>query len=163
MANAARSARHVLEMCIRAVGDVTNAVHKLGTGDAVGMRDMGIHLVRIAPGDASTEYHTHYCDEEFVYVLSGEVVLVTNDGELANLLAHPRYGVEKKYLVQVAGVPTPETLDKLRRGRRDQEIRRAEREYDDILSTFRISEAATADSLRSASRRGTRITYWLKM
>ena len=41
---------------------------------------------------------------------------VTNDGELANLLAHPRYGVEKKYLVQVAGVPSEELLEKLRRG-----------------------------------------------
>ena len=48
--------------------------------------------------------------------MSEGLILVTNDGELANLLAHPRYGVEKKYLVQVAGVPTPETLDTLRRG-----------------------------------------------
>jgi len=48
--------------------------------------------------------------------MSEGLILVTNDGELANLLAHPRYGVEKKYLVQVAGVPTPETLDRLRRG-----------------------------------------------
>ena len=48
--------------------------------------------------------------------MSEGLILVTNDGELANLLAHPRYGVEKNYLVQVAGVPTPETLDKLRRG-----------------------------------------------
>lgn len=44
------------------------------------------------------------------------LILVTNDGELANLLTHPRYGVEKKYLVQVAGVPTAETLDSLRQG-----------------------------------------------
>ena len=48
--------------------------------------------------------------------MSEGLILVTNDGELANLLAHPRYGVEKKYLVQVAGVPTADTLDKLRRG-----------------------------------------------
>lgn len=48
--------------------------------------------------------------------MSEGLILVTNDGELANLLAHPRYGVEKKYLVQVAGVPSPETLDKLRKG-----------------------------------------------
>src|SRR5258705_7361422 len=40
-------------------------------GDAVGMRDIGVHLVRINPGDESTAYHTHYCDEEFVYVLAG--------------------------------------------------------------------------------------------
>ncbi len=48
--------------------------------------------------------------------MSEGLILVTNDGELANLLAHPRYGVEKKYLVQVAGVPSPETLDRLRKG-----------------------------------------------
>lgn len=44
------------------------------------------------------------------------LILVTNDGELANLLTHPRYGVEKRYLVQVAGVPNAETLDQLRQG-----------------------------------------------
>jgi 23S rRNA pseudouridine2605 synthase len=44
------------------------------------------------------------------------LILVTNDGELANLLAHPRYGVEKVYQVQVAGSPEPETLDRLRKG-----------------------------------------------
>ena len=48
--------------------------------------------------------------------MSEGLILVTNDGELANLLAHPRYGVEKKYLVQVAGVPEAELLEKLRRG-----------------------------------------------
>jgi len=44
------------------------------------------------------------------------LILVTNDGELANRLTHPRYGVEKVYLAQVAGRPTPEVLDKLKRG-----------------------------------------------
>jgi uncharacterized cupin superfamily protein len=40
-------------------------------GDAVGMTEMGVHLVRIRKGDDTTEFHTHYCDEEFVYILSG--------------------------------------------------------------------------------------------
>jgi 23S rRNA pseudouridine2605 synthase len=48
--------------------------------------------------------------------MSEGLILLTNDGPLANLLAHPRYGVEKKYLVQVAGVPNEELLEKLRRG-----------------------------------------------
>jgi 23S rRNA pseudouridine2605 synthase len=49
--------------------------------------------------------------------LSSEgLILVTNDGELANLLTHPRYGVEKTYRVLVAGRPTTEMLMKLRRG-----------------------------------------------
>jgi 23S rRNA pseudouridine2605 synthase len=48
--------------------------------------------------------------------MSEGLLLLTNDGGLANLLAHPRYGVEKKYLVQVAGVPGEELLEKLRQG-----------------------------------------------
>jgi 23S rRNA pseudouridine2605 synthase len=44
------------------------------------------------------------------------LILVTNDGELANLLTHPRYEVEKVYRVQVAGEPTPEALSQLRQG-----------------------------------------------
>jgi len=44
------------------------------------------------------------------------LILVTNDGELANQLTHPRHGVEKTYDVQVAGHPTPEVLAKVRKG-----------------------------------------------
>jgi len=44
------------------------------------------------------------------------LMLVTNDGELANRLAHPRYGVEKIYQVVVAGYPDGEALRTLRRG-----------------------------------------------
>ncbi|MEN1680257.1 MAG: pseudouridine synthase [Planctomycetota bacterium] len=44
------------------------------------------------------------------------LILVTNDGELANQLTHPRHGVQKTYHVQVAGHPTAETLRELRGG-----------------------------------------------
>jgi 23S rRNA pseudouridine2605 synthase len=44
------------------------------------------------------------------------LILVTNDGKLTDMLTHPRYGVEKTYLAQVAGIPSPESLAKLRRG-----------------------------------------------
>jgi len=40
-------------------------------GDAVGMTQTGVHLVRVEPGRESTEYHTHAHDEEWVYILSG--------------------------------------------------------------------------------------------
>ena len=43
------------------------------------------------------------------------LILVTNDGELANRLTHPRYGVRKTYRVVVAGNPTHEVLNKLDR------------------------------------------------
>jgi 23S rRNA pseudouridine2605 synthase len=44
------------------------------------------------------------------------LILLTNDGELANRLAHPRYGVEKTYLAHVAGHPSPEKLGQLLKG-----------------------------------------------
>ena len=43
-------------------------------------------------------------------------LLLTNDGELAHRLAHPRYGVEKAYVVEVEGEPTDATLEQLRAG-----------------------------------------------
>lgn len=44
------------------------------------------------------------------------LLLLTNDGDLANRLMHPRYGVEKTYLVQVAGEPTRDDLRRLLEG-----------------------------------------------
>ena len=43
-------------------------------------------------------------------------LLLTNDGELAHRLAHPRYGVEKTYVVDVEGEPTDDALRALERG-----------------------------------------------
>jgi 23S rRNA pseudouridine2605 synthase len=51
--------------------------------------------------------------------LSSEgLILVTNDGELANRLSHPRYGVEKTYHVEVAGQIDRDQLARLRKGAR---------------------------------------------
>jgi 23S rRNA pseudouridine2605 synthase len=44
------------------------------------------------------------------------LLLLTNDGDLAHHLMHPRYGVEKTYLVQVAGRPSKEDLQQLLKG-----------------------------------------------
>ena len=40
-------------------------------GDEVGLKNIGIHLISIAPGDKSTEFHSHKYEEEAIYVLSG--------------------------------------------------------------------------------------------
>jgi 23S rRNA pseudouridine2605 synthase len=48
--------------------------------------------------------------------LSEGLLLMTNDGDLANRLSKAAAGVEKTYLVKVSGVPTEEGLDQLRRG-----------------------------------------------
>ncbi len=44
------------------------------------------------------------------------LLLMTNDGELANRLTHPRHGVEKEYLAEVGGAPAERALAKVRRG-----------------------------------------------
>jgi 23S rRNA pseudouridine2605 synthase len=43
-------------------------------------------------------------------------LLLTNDGALAHRLSHPRYGVDKVYVAEVRGAPTPARLDTLARG-----------------------------------------------
>ena len=47
---------------------------------------------------------------------SSGLLVMTNDGELANRLMHPSFGVEKEYLVRVDGLPGPEALEKLAKG-----------------------------------------------
>lgn len=44
------------------------------------------------------------------------LLLLTNDGDLAFQLMHPRFGVEKTYLVQVQGRPSKSDIDQLLRG-----------------------------------------------
>jgi 23S rRNA pseudouridine2605 synthase len=44
------------------------------------------------------------------------LILLTNDGELANLLTHPRYGVQKTYALRLARPPANQDLERLRRG-----------------------------------------------
>jgi uncharacterized cupin superfamily protein len=50
-------------------------------GDAAGLTQFGVNLLRLAPGVWSSQRHWHVKEDEFVYVLEGEVVLVTEAGE----------------------------------------------------------------------------------
>jgi 23S rRNA pseudouridine2605 synthase len=44
------------------------------------------------------------------------LLLLTNDGDLANRIAHPSHGVDKEYLAEVEGVPSPAVVRRLREG-----------------------------------------------
>lgn len=50
-------------------------------GDPAGLSQFGVNLLRLPPGAWSSQRHWHTAGDEFVYVLSGEVVLVTDGGE----------------------------------------------------------------------------------
>lgn len=50
-------------------------------GDAGGLTDFGVNLMRLPPGNWSAQRHWHSHEDEFVYILEGEVVLVEDGGE----------------------------------------------------------------------------------
>ena len=49
--------------------------------DAFGLDQFGVNLVELAPGTWSSQRHWHERQDEFIYVVEGEVTLVTNEGE----------------------------------------------------------------------------------
>jgi uncharacterized cupin superfamily protein len=49
-------------------------------GDAAGLTDFGVNLLRLPAGAWSSQRHWHSAEDEFVYVLEGEVTLVTDAG-----------------------------------------------------------------------------------
>ncbi|GGB30211.1 hypothetical protein GCM10011324_44660 [Allosediminivita pacifica] len=51
-------------------------------GDLVGLTQYGVHLERLPPGSRSSHRHWHEEEDEFVYLLSGELVLI-EEGEVA--------------------------------------------------------------------------------
>jgi uncharacterized cupin superfamily protein len=55
--------------------------HKLRLGDALGLTKIGVNRTILAPGKESSMRHWHTHEDEFVYVLEGEVVLRTDQGE----------------------------------------------------------------------------------
>ena len=50
-------------------------------GDAAGLTDFGVNRLRLPPGAWSSQRHWHSAEDEFVFILEGEVVLVTDAGE----------------------------------------------------------------------------------
>jgi uncharacterized cupin superfamily protein len=50
-------------------------------GDPAALTQFGVNLLRLPPGAWSSQRHWHTGEDEFVYVLSGEVVLVSDAGE----------------------------------------------------------------------------------
>ena len=54
---------------------------KRALGDALGLTTFGVNLTRLDPGAASALRHWHLRQDEFVFVLEGELTLVTDGGE----------------------------------------------------------------------------------
>ena len=50
-------------------------------GEAGGLRDFGVNLMTLPPGGWSSQRHWHSHEDEFVYVLEGELTLIEDEGE----------------------------------------------------------------------------------
>ena len=60
-----------------------NAVrHTRTLSEIAGLQNLGVHLVRVEPGHATTEYHRHLAEEEFLFVLSGRGTAAIDDREI---------------------------------------------------------------------------------
>jgi len=81
-------------------GVVTTASDPQGRRTVVELVDLTERVVPVGRLDADTT----------------GALLLTNDGELAHTLAHPRYGVEKTYVVEVVGTPSDAALRALAEG-----------------------------------------------
>src|SRR5215216_3298269 len=81
-------------------GVVTTASDPQGRPTVVGLVDQDVHVVPVGRLDVDTT----------------GALLLTNDGNLAHRLAHPRYEVEKVYEADVEGEPSDEALARLAEG-----------------------------------------------
>jgi 23S rRNA pseudouridine2605 synthase len=92
------------------------------------------------------------------------LLLLTNDGELAHRLMHPRFGVEKIYLVQVAGSPTRDDLQQLLKGVwlaeghvKAKHIKRLKSQGDSTWLRITLSEGKNREIRRMLARLGHKV------
>ena len=60
---------------------VSEARARQALGDAGGLTQFGVNLTRLPPGAATAQRHWHEAEDELVFVVSGELVLIEEDGE----------------------------------------------------------------------------------
>jgi uncharacterized cupin superfamily protein len=62
--------------------DIVRGREKTVLGDVAGLTQFGVNLTRLKPGAASALRHWHHNEDEFVYMLEGELVLIEDGGEV---------------------------------------------------------------------------------
>src|SRR3974377_1879792 len=62
--------------------------HKRALGDVVALTQFGVNISRIEPGQSSALRHWHEQEDEFIYMLEGELVLIENNGAAVLVLGN---------------------------------------------------------------------------
>jgi uncharacterized cupin superfamily protein len=63
-------------------GDALKGREKRKLGDAIGLTQFGVNITTLKPGAWSAQRHWHKNEDEFIYVIEGEIVLVEDGGEV---------------------------------------------------------------------------------
>lgn len=115
--------------------------------------------IDLVPGDADRLFTVGRLDEH-----TEGLLLLTNDGNLAEHMAHPRYEVVREYRAQVAGVPTQETLTELRKGMhfsdgifRFREVRFLKRRGHSAFLEIQLREGKNREVRRMLARCGHKV------
>ncbi len=115
--------------------------------------------VELVPQVSQRVYTVGRLDED-----SEGLLLLTNDGDLANRLMHPRFGVHKTYLVQVAGHPTRDDLLQLLKGVwlsdghvRAQHVKRLKTQGESTWLRVILSEGKNREIRRMLARLGHKV------
>lgn len=78
-------------------------------GDAGGLSDFGVNLLTLPPGTWSSQRHWHSAEDEFVFVVSGELTLVTDAGEVVlragDCAAFPKSLADGHHLINRSAAP----------------------------------------------------------
>ena len=67
-------------------------------GNHVGLANFGVNLVRVVPGGQSSARHTHCKQDEFMMLLSGELVLETDEGTYPDIDLAAGFGLGGRYV-----------------------------------------------------------------
>lgn len=81
---------------------------KKALGDVFGLKNYGVNLTRLEPGSWSSLMHAHAVQDEFIYMLEGQVTLVTPDGETlltAGMCAGFPAGGAAHHLINMSDAP----------------------------------------------------------
>jgi uncharacterized cupin superfamily protein len=83
--------------------------HEAQLAKAVGLSQFGVNLVTLEPGSMSSLRHWHEAEDEFVYVLAGEVTLVDDNGEhlmdAASIAGFPASSANAHHLINRSQQP----------------------------------------------------------
>src|SRR2546430_8548747 len=116
-------------------------------------------VVDLVPHVPQRVYTVGRLDED-----SEGLVLLTNDGDLAHRLMHPRFGVEKTYVVHVAGNPSRDDLQQLLKGVylseghvRARRVKRLKRHGDSVWLQIVLSEGKNREIRRMLARLGHKV------